>query len=270
MKYKIGDVSKILNIPADTLRYYEKMNIVHPDKNYDNQYRSYMPWDINFLTECKRFRGFDFSLSEIEEIMHHDNLDHFTEKFVERQQYFEDKLKYYSLLVQKNKNIVADLKNAKNEIGQYTFSQHPDMYYFLHRFNYQYVKKDTFGGIFESWTNYFPFIDFIVEMKMDDVIDRNNNNNYSWGFSIEKEYANAFNIPFNNKVRHIEEMQCVSTIICAGSQGSFSLKLLDDALEFIEKNGYELSGNVTGIIIARVHEPEGYHRYFKIWLPVKQ
>ena len=72
MKYKISEVSKILNIPIDTLRYLEAKDIVNPSKNDNNKYRFYEAWDINFLTEFKKFRSFDFSVSEVKEILHSD------------------------------------------------------------------------------------------------------------------------------------------------------------------------------------------------------
>ena len=101
MKYKIGEVSRILNIPLETLRYYESKDIVHPVKDKENNYRYYDAWDINFLIECKKFRSLDFSLSEIQDILHKDNLSNFIDKINDRQRYYNEKLKYYTLLVEK-------------------------------------------------------------------------------------------------------------------------------------------------------------------------
>lgn len=269
MKYKISEVSKILNIPIDTLRYLESKDIVNPSKS-NNNYRFYEAWDINFLTEYKKFRSFDFSVTEVKEILHSDNLTSFMEKVNGRQEYFEDKLNYYTFLKQKNEQYINSLNNIKNNLWKCSFTKHPDIYYFMHRFNYKYETKDKFNGLFESWINYFPFIETTVEMKFDAVINRNTNNDYEWGFSIRKEYAEAFNIPLNDKVNHVEAIESVYTIICAGDKGSFSLKLLDKALKFIENSGYILAGNVIGNLLARVHEPDGYCRYLEVWLPVKK
>ena len=48
MRYKIGDVSRILGISTDLLRYYEKKGVVQPQKDKSNDYRYYDTWDINF------------------------------------------------------------------------------------------------------------------------------------------------------------------------------------------------------------------------------
>ena len=52
MKYKIGDVARILGISTDLLRYYEKKGVVRPVKDKANDYRYYEAWDINFLMDC--------------------------------------------------------------------------------------------------------------------------------------------------------------------------------------------------------------------------
>lgn len=269
MKYKIGEVSKILNIPLETIRYYESKNIVHPSKDNLNNYRYYDAWDINFLIECKKFRSFDFSLSEVQDILHKDNLCSFTDKIEERQKYFNEKLKYFTLLSQKNNSYINSLKNIKGNLNKFIVTEHPEIYYFIHRYNYKYDSKEKMDGLFEIWLDFFPFVDIIVEMKKESVLNRQNNNDYSWGFSLKKEYVEEFNIPINEKVTHIENIKCVYTVICAGEKGSFSLKLLDKALEFIEKEGYELAGNVTGNLLARTHEENGYSRFIEVWLPIK-
>ena len=41
MRYKIGDVAKILGISTDLIRYYEKKGVVSPEKGQHNSYRYY-------------------------------------------------------------------------------------------------------------------------------------------------------------------------------------------------------------------------------------
>ena len=41
MEYKIGEVSKILNISKEMIRYYEKQGILKPSRKEDNNYRTF-------------------------------------------------------------------------------------------------------------------------------------------------------------------------------------------------------------------------------------
>ncbi|EMY5617395.1 MerR family DNA-binding transcriptional regulator, partial [Providencia stuartii] len=38
---KIGEVSKLFNIPRETIRFYEKEGLIVPPNRNDNNYRSY-------------------------------------------------------------------------------------------------------------------------------------------------------------------------------------------------------------------------------------
>ena len=51
MKYKIGDVARILGVSTDILRYYERKGVVTPEKDESNDYRYYESWHINFLMD---------------------------------------------------------------------------------------------------------------------------------------------------------------------------------------------------------------------------
>ena len=65
MRYKIGNVAKMLGISRDLLRYYEKKGVVHPQKDKGNDYRYYDTWDINFLLDCIWYKQFGFGIDQI-------------------------------------------------------------------------------------------------------------------------------------------------------------------------------------------------------------
>ena len=69
MKYKIGEISKILDVPVETIRFYESKGLIHPQKDKDSNYRYYDYWDINLLFDYKKYRDLEFSLAESLEII---------------------------------------------------------------------------------------------------------------------------------------------------------------------------------------------------------
>ncbi len=260
MEYKIGEVSNILNIPIDTLRYYEKKNIVHPKKCATNNYRIYDAWEINYLIEYKKFKSYDFSLLEVEDILYHDDLHAFIDKIDDRQTYFEKKLKYYTLLKQKNNEYLHSLNHIKKNLWKCTLTLSPEIYYFTQRYNYTYKSNNQMDELSEVWLKYFPLVECLIEIQAEALLNRDHCNDHGWGFAIKKEYADALQIPLNKLIKHVGSVQSVYTVICAGNKGSFSLTLLDQAMTFIKENGYKLSGTITGNLLARVNEPDGYRR----------
>ncbi len=62
---QIGDVTRRLNISADTLRYYEKIHLVPPISRGSSGLRNYGEKDISRLKFIKRAQRMGFSLKEI-------------------------------------------------------------------------------------------------------------------------------------------------------------------------------------------------------------
>lgn len=62
--YSIQEVSQILGIPKDTLRYYDRIGIVSPSRE-NNRYRKYSTNDFIDLMNIQIMQYADFSLEEI-------------------------------------------------------------------------------------------------------------------------------------------------------------------------------------------------------------
>ncbi|WP_160044909.1 MULTISPECIES: MerR family transcriptional regulator [Paenibacillus] len=62
--YSIKEVSRMLGIPKDTLRYYDRIGIVTPSRGH-NSYRKYSRDDIVDLMNIQIMQYADFSLEEI-------------------------------------------------------------------------------------------------------------------------------------------------------------------------------------------------------------
>ena len=64
MEYKNSEVSKILNISKEMIRYYEKQGILKPSRKEDNNYRTYSVMDV-LLMEIIRYQSIHFWESKI-------------------------------------------------------------------------------------------------------------------------------------------------------------------------------------------------------------
>lgn len=65
---KINEVEKQLNISSYTLRYYEKMNLIKPQRD-ENGYRHYSEEDIKKLNKIRFLREMEIPLSDIQAIL---------------------------------------------------------------------------------------------------------------------------------------------------------------------------------------------------------
>lgn len=67
--YQIGGVTKLLGISADTLRYYEKINLLTPIARSASGVRIYNERDLSKLRFIKRAQRIGFSLNEISKLL---------------------------------------------------------------------------------------------------------------------------------------------------------------------------------------------------------
>ena len=67
--YRIGDVVKLLDISADTLRYYEKIDLLPAINRTDSGIRVYLDRDLSRLRFIRRAQKMQFSLKEIAELL---------------------------------------------------------------------------------------------------------------------------------------------------------------------------------------------------------
>ncbi len=64
MKYSIGDFSKLTNLSIHTLRYYEKENLISPERNSANR-RRYTENDVKWVEFIKRLKDTGMPVKEI-------------------------------------------------------------------------------------------------------------------------------------------------------------------------------------------------------------
>jgi len=67
--YRIGEVSKMLELSADTLRYYEKIKLLPKVNRTASGVRVYTDKDISLLKFIRRAQKMNFTLSEISELI---------------------------------------------------------------------------------------------------------------------------------------------------------------------------------------------------------
>ena len=67
--YRIGDVAQMLGMSADTLRYYEKINLLPAVNRTPSGIRLYYDKDLSRLRFIQRAQKMNFSLAEIGELL---------------------------------------------------------------------------------------------------------------------------------------------------------------------------------------------------------
>ncbi|MCR4437269.1 MAG: MerR family transcriptional regulator [Clostridiales bacterium] len=265
MKYRIGDVKRILGIPVETLRFFEKKEIINPQRDENNSYRYYDALDINKLVAYKFYRSMEFSVKESADIVN--SLSHFESVGqLERQlETIRRKITHYEYLLMRMKELKHSLEQIEVMQGRFRIEDSPEILIYCNQVN------DTFGmdalqrEVTRKWLNQLPFVWLALfipkeEIPYGEVVQ--------WGYALRTVYhdiAEKLDLPLT---RRIPPQKSVFTIFKVSGDEILSPRKMQVVLRFMEENGLVLNGDAIGSIINEEHDNSGISRYFEVWLPV--
>lgn len=66
--FQIGEIARFFHLPASTLRYWEDCGVLAPEKNPDNQYRTYTAPDLMTISDIIFYKSLGLSLKNIRDM----------------------------------------------------------------------------------------------------------------------------------------------------------------------------------------------------------
>lgn len=88
--YTIGEISKICDIPIRTLRYYDDIKLVVPQKREDNNYRLYHANQIIQINQILQYKIQGYSIKEIKEHLNNNSIEFSKETLTIKRKQLQD------------------------------------------------------------------------------------------------------------------------------------------------------------------------------------
>lgn len=274
-RYRIGDISKLLNIPISNLRFYEDKGIVKPYKDKTNGYRYYTAWDLNDIIDTLRFREMDFSLEDIEAILKKEDLDSITLHYMEQEQKLLKKIQKYSHMLEVLSNERIRIQHVKEHIGLFSVCKSPG--FIFHRFR----KKNTLqnkNGIesvdeiydkSKEWLEAFPEACPSFYVPMHSLLQNAPQDiEYWYGYSMSYACAVQNHIKMVSPNEYLPSTTCVYTVFTAHEEGTFMESFYENVYKEIINQGKNIVGSPYGRLVVKSHEEQNYQRYFEAWVPI--
>ncbi|MCT4618378.1 MAG: MerR family transcriptional regulator [Marinisporobacter sp.] len=112
-RYRIGEIAKIKNIDAQTLRYYDKMGILSPEiVNEKNNYRYYSVEQFIEVDRIKFYKILGLSLEEIKKFKKIDRVEEALETLKLQKKQMEDKIKKMQAVTENIKDIIETIEET--------------------------------------------------------------------------------------------------------------------------------------------------------------
>ena len=275
-KYKIGDISKLLGIPVQTLRYYEEQGIVHPQKDENTGYRYYNAWDMNNILDSLHFRALDFTLSQTNQILNADSLEVICQEYVRQEKEVLKQIEKYKAMLQVLSRQRQHYQIFKYDRGVFKTCMCPGLLFHRHRFRDTFQTPDgskDFNKLkmeMGKWTAMIPNVTatFIVPRTTLEETEQGALK-YWWGWSMPVEEAQQKGMEIGTPNEYLPSCHCIYTVFEAAEEGTFAHALYNKVLQPVMKQGYIINGNPMGRLIIKEHDEDGcIHRYFEAWIPI--
>lgn len=261
--WRKSDISRILKISGDTLRYFEDRHIITPEKNPVNQYRMYSEVDISRLIEYKRYRSFDYSQNEAKELLTDTSLKDMDQSFAAQRKKLQEKIRHYTNLEaymaqyeEKRKELQADF--GKPDIR--AMEEHDCLQRCDHR---THTTRDD--ALIQAWMENAPFVDYYIRIPYKHV------NDDSWqvsGLFCLPEWTEKTGLPVPEDVEKISSPRAVHAFCTVEQREDGLLMDVDSVNRFLKEHQLQVRGDLFGFKVADLGTEGGIITYLEVYLPI--
>ncbi|AIQ34939.1 MerR family transcriptional regulator [Paenibacillus sp. FSL R5-0345] len=270
MKYCIGEFASILGVTADTLRLYEKHDIVRPTKDNSNNYRYFNDLDARDLLMSRWYRSMGIPLPEVATLMKESSLEQVMGRMQETESNLEEEIKRKTMLLKKMNEIHNELRELDSSLYKCKLKQLPGMYRLKQTDKNALLKNDIVKSLVNTWMDLLPYAFYSFRIEDTGIFfSENNNFNYSWGLTLLEDEAQQFEMDIEEYAEYISPSLCISATMLCTDEKYITKNSLQFMFDYIEANHYSISGDVVGKLLL-TEKIEGHNRsYLEVNIPIK-
>ena len=259
--YLIGEVSKILPISKDTLRYYDRLGLVSPKKSATNHYRYYTKDDLLTLSYVLILRDLEIPLEEIKARLHNSTLEDFRLLLENQELVIESKILNLLRLKEHLHDFKQDIMTAQTYFRKIECIISPSFVY-----------KSLSTEFDPSYT------DILTEMEEHPLISSPNysallsqdaffNQCHFDLYALSGMVKNEKDLDKLQGYQSFKSTLCVHTILIIGD--TILQSDLDALYTYLKAHGLTIKGEVLARYLAFEHHEGTPYEYYELFIPVK-
>lgn len=263
-KYSIGEVSSILNISRDMVRYYEKQGVIKAKRDENNNYRYYDTKDIFWLLEAIEYKSLNIHINDISSLRLNDyekQTVHYLDQYIKEQ---EKELRYKQMLISRLKNLKRRYLLGSLNINNWWIDEIPAAYsiFLVHGCGDIYSRIQTNNGlksIFQDING--PFTDSGF-----DVFEQEQR----WHLSIEENYIHDLPIPLTDDFSYRPSYLAICSHVDIGEFGAFDLSMISSFISQCKNLPYSRNNNIpiNGLLLSRGVIKKNFSRIVELRYPI--
>lgn len=261
--YKIGEISAMLNITPETLRFYEKKGLVTPDKSPENGYRTYALPDIYRLLDIIFYRRLDIGLEDIRQLLTHDDLPAIQQLLAEKKSTVEQKIQQLHLTLKKLEATERSWQQIPHLLNQYVLESFPPAY--------QIAEQATACDSILPDISLFSQEHFELGMLLQPLtlVEGSWIEGSHWQIVLDCQLADELGLTEQLKdLPRLSYDQCFRTIVRMEDGGSFHPSV-QRLYEHLTAHGYRLKDTISYDYLCSAIENDQMVYYYNLYAPVQ-
>lgn len=267
MLFKIGEISKVLGVTPESIRRYEKANLVKAIKDEKTGYRYFDLCSFNILSRIRFYRKCGFTLNECHDLLHAKKTKDIPPFFNQRVQELETEIKFKQKSILRLNELTQTLEDIPKSLNTFQHVQSPDFYY---------VPYSTNGVIKAETLHKQLILDFMDLMPLSNASPlflQGKNDfqdaTYYYGLVIEKKYLGNEDV---SHAYHFPSGDAIYTCIECSENDILNIAMFDHLFTYAkEKNiSFQYFIGRTLITVDLNHNLRRYHEFWGVLRIISQ
>lgn len=277
MKYKTSDLSKMLDVSANTIRRFAEKGYLSPQRNDGNQYRYFGDEDVEKITYISKYRKIGFGHDEIASMLNSD-ISHNCSVYEKKMQELDVEIARLQALRHMLKDDIMMMKGIEKYGTDFIEMDSVAVHYVSYKKGDEIREDSNTREALHQFIYDFPEIEYNYIIRKEDILNRKVR--CEEAIAIRTKLANKRNLNLNNEA--IEQYPACPSILriiklpidfangeLAESEDIKKI-LYDDFFAYMQEKGYELAGDAFGAKIGFSKEDDREMQYIILGMPVKK
>lgn len=274
MKYKISELSNLLNVSTNTVRRYEKMGYITSKRSENSNYRCYSEDDITKVMTIRLLRKYGFAHTEIA-IMKNSEMSGVISAYENRIEKMDEQINYLTnlrhrlkddLVLMKKVDVFKQLSYIKDCVA---------LSYVLYQSGDKLLKESKRIMTVQDYLYLSPEVQRIYLIRKEDV--ENDNIILNVGWTIKLADLDRYKIKENEYTERYEKHKSLFSLAklpvnaeSINKRDSTQLKevLLKEPFKYMQEHNLKIDGDIIGIVVTIVIEDNQEMQYILMSVPI--
>ncbi|WP_068784977.1 MerR family transcriptional regulator [Paenibacillus phocaensis] len=270
MKYYIGEFSSLLGITRDTLRLYEKHDIVKPVKDRRNSYRYFNDLDARDLLMSRWYRSLQIPLQDVAGLIRNASLGDILDKLESSKQELEEEIRKSTMLLHKLGELSREIQSLERRLYQCRVVNRPGLYRLKQTDKNDLLNTKGLEGTINALMEVLPYSFYCFRIERDSIESEGDSLDFSWGLSISEDEVSQLGIELDEHLEYIPPSRCVSSVILSPQSEDFTKESLRFMLEYMAEQRYTISGAATGRLMLTENHIGTKRSFLEIQIPIEE